>query len=135
MNKMVEYGFLCSGKDEKMLINELTRFFEYMNRTISKVKNKSLLESKLPYVYKHYYWNLNKDKQVYIEVYPNQDVEGKCKFSNHDVGWVLFANVKDESEPYHVPFDEQEKYLQDLLSSTNLPYITLYEYKNGEERL
>lgn len=135
MNKMVEYGFLCGSKDEKVLMSALYSFLEPLNRTFSKTRNKSLLDSRLPYVYKYYYWNLNKEKQVYIEVYPNKDLEGKYKFSNEDVGWILFANFIDQTPPYHVTIEEQERYLHNILASSNFEYLKLYEYKNGEERL
>ncbi|MNC21892.1 hypothetical protein D3C75_698800 [compost metagenome] len=135
MNKMVEYGFLCNNKDEKVLMNALYGYLEPLKRTFSKTKNKGLLDARFPYVYKYYYWNLNKEKQVYIEVYPNKDLEGKCKFSNADVGWILFANLIDQTPPYHVTIEEQEKYLQDFLSASNFEYVKLYEYSNGEERL
>lgn len=135
MNKMVEYGLICESKEEKQLMAALQHFMEPMNRTFAKTKNKGLLEARLPYVYKHYYWNLNKEKQVYIEIYPNKDAEGKCKFSDGRIGWILFANCKDLAPPYDVPLDEQEKYIQDILTQTGLEYVTLYEYKEGEERL
>ncbi|MFD1177974.1 hypothetical protein ACFQ3W_16925 [Paenibacillus puldeungensis] len=90
MNKMLEYGILCWGKDEKKLMDELYAFLAPMNRTFSKTSNKGMLEARLPYVYKHFYWNLNKEKQVYVELYPNKDVEGKMKFPSEEVGWVMF---------------------------------------------
>lgn len=134
MDKMIEYGFVCESKDEKALMSALQSFMEPINRTFSKNKNKSMLESRLPYVYKHFYWNLNKEKQVYLEVYPNKDLEGKYKFSNEDVGWILFASLNDEKPPYHVAIEEQEKYLHDILASSGFEYVKLYEYKDGEER-
>ncbi|CAM3719748.1 hypothetical protein [Marinicrinis lubricantis] len=80
---------LCTRKDEKVLMDALHCFLEPLQRTFSKTKNKSLLEARRPYVYKHDYWNLNKEKQVYVEVYPNQDAEGKYKFANEEVGWIF----------------------------------------------
>ncbi|WP_028544388.1 hypothetical protein [Paenibacillus taiwanensis] len=135
MNKMYEFGFLCTNKDEKELMNALYSFLEPLRRTFSKTRNKGMLEARLPYVYKHFYWNLNKEKQVYVEVYPNKDVEGQYKFADENVGWVLFANLKDVTPPYHVPIEEQEKYLADLLSSAHFNYVKLYEYSDEEERL
>ncbi|WP_244563054.1 hypothetical protein [Paenibacillus uliginis] len=135
MNKMIEYGFLCTSKDEKALMNALYKFLEPLNRTFSKSNNKGMLNARLPFIYKYFYWNLNKEKQVYVEIYPNTDLEGKCKFPNENVGWVLFANLKDVAPPYHVPIEEQEKYLNDLLSSSNFDFVKLYEYSDDEERI
>lgn len=135
MNKMIEYGILCSSKDEKKLMNELFAFLAPLNRTFSKTSNKGMLDARLPYVYKHFYWNLNKEKQVYVELYPNIDMEGKSKFQREDIGWVMFANLKDQSPPYHVPLEEQEQYIRDMLSSLTFESTKLYEYAEGEERI
>ncbi|WP_334076625.1 hypothetical protein [Paenibacillus sanfengchensis] len=135
MGKMLEYGFLCEAKDEKKLINALLGFLEPLNRTFSKTKNKGMLEARLPYVYRHFYWNLNKEMQVYVEIYPNQDADGKIKFSHPDVGWVLFVNLKEVSGPYHVPLDKQEAYLQDFLQASGFEFVELKEYRDDEERI
>jgi hypothetical protein len=136
MSKMVEYGFECEGKDEKVLMKALYDFLEPLKRTFSKTNNKSLLNARLPFVYKHIYWNLNKEKQVYIELYPNRDLEGKYKFPNNlNVGWILFANLNDEEPPYQVSLEEQERFLNEILTSAKFDYIKLYEYDVDDERL
>lgn len=46
----------------------------------------------------------------------------------------LMAALQNFMEPT-VALDEQEKYIQDILTQMGLEYVTLYEYKDGEERL
>lgn len=135
MNRSIEYGIVSKAADEKMLTAKIKSFFEPLNRVMVKTKSKGLLEARLPYVYKHFYWNLNKEIQVYVELYPNVDEEGKRKFDNLEVGWVLFANMKDVHPPYQVPFEEQQHYVKELLEAGGFPYITLHEYADDEERL
>jgi len=40
---MSEYGFLCTNKDEKELMNALYNFLEPLQRTFSKTNNKGML--------------------------------------------------------------------------------------------
>ena len=51
---MSEYGFLCTNKDEKELMNALYNFLEPLQRTFSKTNNKGMLNARLPYVYKYF---------------------------------------------------------------------------------
>jgi len=53
----------------------------------------------------------------------------------YHLGWILFANCKDQAPPYDVALDEQQKYIRDILTQTGLEYMTLYEYQDGKERL
>lgn len=135
MDKYIEYGIVSAPGDEKKLAANLKAFFAPLNRVMVKTKSKGLLNSRLPYVYSHYYWNLNKEMQVYAELYPNTDKEGKRKFANPDVGWILFANMREVPPPHGVPIEEQEQYVQELLAAGEFPYVVLHEYGDGEERL
>ncbi|OWR29860.1 hypothetical protein CDO73_12295 [Saccharibacillus sp. O23] len=135
MDKYIEYGIVSAPSEEKPLAANLKAFFAPLNRVMVKTKSKGLLNARLPYVYSHYYWNLNKEMQVYVELYPNTDNEGKRKFANPDVGWILFANMREVPPPHGVPIEEQEQYVQELLAASGFPYVVLHEYRDGEERL
>ncbi|CAM4058674.1 hypothetical protein [Saccharibacillus endophyticus] len=119
MNRSIEYGLTSTATDEKALTAKMKSFFEPLNRVMVKTKSKGLLEARLPYV----------------ELYPNVDEEGKRKFDNPEIGWVLFANMKDVHPPYQVPLEEQQRYVKELLEAGGFPYITLREYADDEERL
>ncbi len=135
MDKYIEYGIVSTPADEKRLAANFKVFFEPLNRMMAKAKSKGLLEARLPYVYKHYYWNLNKEMQVYMELYPNEDMEGKRKFADPEAAWILFVNRKDVHPPHHVALQEQERYVEELLAAGGFPYKVLHEYNEGEERL
>lgn len=135
MNRSIEYGLVSTAADEKILSANMKSFFEPLNRVMVKTKSKGLLEARLPYVYKHFYWNLNKEIQVYVELYPNVDEEGKRKFDHPEIGWVMFVNMKDVHPPYHVPVEEQRQYVQELLEACGFSCIILHEYADDEERL
>ncbi|OWA33476.1 hypothetical protein B9G55_22720 [Saccharibacillus sp. O16] len=136
MDKYLEYGIISTPADEKALAANMQAFFVPLNRMMVKTKSKGLLEAHLPFVYKYYYWNLNKEMQVYVELYPNEDAEGKRKFADPETAWILFVNMKEIHAPHDViPRQEQERYVQELLEASGFPYVVLYEYADGEERL
>ena len=135
MTRSIEYGLISTATNEKALTAKMKSFFEPLNRVMVKTKSKGLLEARLPYVYKHFYWNLNKEIQVYVELYPNVDEEGKRKFDNPEIGWVLFVNMKNVHPPYQVPLEEQQRYVKELLEAGGFPYLALREYAEDEERL
>ncbi|WP_053595848.1 MULTISPECIES: hypothetical protein [Lysinibacillus] len=91
----------------------------------SKNKNKDLLKAQLPFIYKHFYFNLNKEMGVYMELYPNQDNEGKYKYSeNKNIGWILKIRILN-----HLPGYEKGKtegYIKTILDVIELDFVTLY---------
>jgi hypothetical protein len=136
MGKMWEYGILSSEKDEKIIIKNIIEFLEPLNRTMTKAKNKSMLDVRLPYVYKHFYWNLNKEEQIYFEIYPNKDMENKYKFQNNqEAAWILFIRKVELIDLNDDQVSIQENYIRDLLAAIKYDYIKIYEYLEGEERL
>lgn len=136
MSKMWEYGIICNEKDEKIIIKNIIEFLESFKRTITKTKNKSLLEARLPYVYKHYYWNLNKEQQVYFEIYPNRDMENKYKFKdNQDSSWILFIRLTDLFVLDDIQVTKQDTYIRELINAIRFNCVKIYEYVEGEERL
>jgi len=126
----MEFGIVSSEKDEKVIVKNINDYLASLDRTLSKAKNKSMLEARLPYIYKHYYWNLNKAERVYFEIYPNKDLEGKYKFeTKKNLNWIIFFNKLDL-----VTGDEnQEGYIKDILDATNFEFQLLKESLEDEE--
>ncbi len=87
-------GIVCGLKDEKLIMARVNAFLLTLSRTTSKAKNKSLLDSYLPFVFKHFYWNLNKDTGTFVSIVPNQDIEGKWMEASYmDCAWLLAARI------------------------------------------
>jgi hypothetical protein len=131
MSNMSEYGIICKEKDEKLIIKNIEDYLQPMNRTLSKNKNKTILEARLPYVYKYMYFNLNKEKRVYLEIYPNIDQDGKYKFESNNINWIVFFNKLD----LVTGEENQDEYINSILESTKFEYVLLKEYAENEERL
>ena len=87
-------GIRCVSKDEKAMMLRVSDYLATFNRTTSKTKNKDLLESELPFVFKHFYWNLNKDAATWFDIKPNQDLEGKWYQPAHqECAWFLHVRI------------------------------------------
>lgn len=87
-------GIKCVVKDEKAMMVRVNDYLATFDRTTSKTKNKSLLESELPFVLKHFYWNLNKDTATWFDIKPNCDIEGKWYQPAHqDCAWLLNIRI------------------------------------------
>jgi hypothetical protein len=126
MKPFTTYGLKCSKKDEKALVQRVNEYLETHNRTMSKAKNKSLLDGYLPFVLKHFYWNLNKGVGTWFELFPNEDQEGKCfNERNKECGWIVKTRV-DLTHPLYEKAST-EKFLSDMLESTQFEYIILEE--------
>ncbi|MDF2086729.1 hypothetical protein [Bacillus pseudomycoides] len=120
----IEFGILSSEKDEKAIIKNINDYLASLNRTLSKQKNKSMLDARLPYIHKHFYWNLNKAERVYFEIYPNKDIEGKYRFeTKKNLNWIIFFNKLD----LVTGVENQEKYIKDILEATKFEFQFLKE--------
>lgn len=125
MKKNTEYGFVALAKEEKFIMKRLNEFLERYNRMFSKSKNKDLLKARLPFIYKHFYFNLNKEMGVYMELYPNQDNEGKYKYLEYkNVGWILKVRILNHFPGYEK--GKTEDYIKNILDVIGLDCVTLY---------
>ncbi|WNJ17896.1 hypothetical protein [Pontibacter sp. G13] len=132
MKPFTTYGLKCSKKDEKNLVFRINEYLASKSRTMSKAKNKSMLDSRLPFVFKHFYWNLNKGVGTWFELFPNEDIEGKYFNETHkDCGWILKTRL-DLTHPLYEK-NKTEKFLSDVLDSTEFEYIILEESDEDEE--
>ena len=111
-------GIRCVSKDEKAMMLRVSDYLATFNRTTSKTKNKDLLESELPFVFKHFYWNLNKDAATWFDIKPNQDLEGKWKQPAHqDCAWLLHVRIDHSGWIRIGEFDDKKRQqTQDFLN-------------------
>jgi len=131
MKPFITYGLKCSKKDEKALVQRINAYLETHNRTMSKSKNKSMLDARLPFVLKHFYWNLNKGLGTFFEIFPNEDQEGNYfKETNKECGWLLKTHINLSHPSYEKK--STENFLLEVLASTAFEYIILEEREEDE---
>ena len=131
MKSITTYGLKCLKTDEKILVQRINKFLEEHNRTLSKEKNRSMLEARLPFVLKHFYWNLNKETGTWFEIFPNEDQQGKYFNETYkDCGWLIITRI-DLSHPMYEK-DKTEKFLSDVLDSTGFEYLVIEEKDDDE---
>lgn len=145
MTALLEIGFQYREKSEKKLISAINQILSEMfpsnsQYKLTKVKNESILKAHYPFKYTHIYGTLMKKDGIYLDVYPNADINGRKKFENTDCSWVMFVNSigfysTDELEIIDEDNPKAKEYVQELLSRIEYHNYVLYNYKFGEERL
>lgn len=126
MKPNTTFGLKCLKKEEKVLVKGINEFLSTIDRTMSKAKNKTMLEDRLPFVLRHFYWNLNKGVGTWFEVYPNEDLEGKYySEANKDCGWLITTSI-DLTHPGYEK-TETEQFLENVLEATTFDYVVIEE--------
>ena len=127
MKPETTYGLTCARKDEKVLMQRVNAYLATFDRTTSKVRNPTLLADFAPSVLKHFYFNLNKDTATYLEIRPNEDVNGRLFFPGHpECGWLVRARI----DPGTFPAGTQEKaeeFIRGVLAAAQNPSVVLEE--------
>ena len=98
-----------------------------------------MLEARLPFVYTYFYMALLKKYDVYLELYPNTDREGKKKFPDSDATWILLINsdgryANNTSAEYQTDCPSTGQMIQTLLEHLAEHWELLRTYQPGEER-
>lgn len=89
-----EYGILIDKSDDKKFI---MNFKEVFGRSLSKSESESMLEARLPFVFKYFYFDFEKANGLYIELEPNEDENGILQYPKRpDYGWILRSRIRDD---------------------------------------
>lgn len=89
-----EYGILIGKSDDKKFIENFKQIF---NRSLSKSSSKSMLEARLPFKFKYFYFDFEKANGLYIELEPNEDENGNLQYPKRpDFGWILRTRIRDD---------------------------------------
>ena len=89
-----EYGVLISKSGDKKFIENFKTVF---GRSLSKSTSKTMLEARLPFEFKYFYFDFEKANGLYIELEPNEDESGVFQYSKRpDFGWILRTRVRDD---------------------------------------
>lgn len=153
-----EYGIITENISESKLIGMINKrlesFFKgdpqfdiYTNYKLKKRKNLggiSLNPDRIPWDYEYQYNFSHKTFGAYIELYPNTDNSGKCKFNIEGVTWNLYITenpLTSSGDPFAY---KDISYKDHRTISVLLPYILegiscetvlIKEYSKNEERL
>ncbi len=145
MSAIFEIGIKFEEKREKNLIDAINKILLEMfpnnpGYKLSKFRNKSMLEGYLPFEYAYTYGVLMKKIGLYLDLYPNIDINGRKKFEGVDCSWIMFVNSlgfysTDAYEIINKDNPKAKEYIEELLSK--IPYYNciVHNYKSGEERL
>ena len=126
MSPVTYYGIACNKTEEKILLNRVNGYLKTLNRSTSKVKDGSMLE-KEPFKIKHYYWNLNKDTGTWMDLKPNEDLEGRWRFpENKSYGWIMHVRIDTSTFPSSTQ-EKAEDFINLLLKATEFEYTILKE--------
>lgn len=125
------YGLKCSKKDEKIIVKRVNDYLALHKRTMSKAKNKSLLDARLPLVLTHFYWNLNKSTGTWFEIFSNEDSDGKFYYEeNKDYGWIIKTLINLTHPMYEKNLTET--FLTEILNATGFEYFVIEESEKNE---
>lgn len=126
MKAVTTYGLKCSRADEKDIVLRVNEYLDTHDRTLSKAKNPSLLNARLPHVLRYYYWNLNRPMATYFEIFLNEGVDGKFyDETNRDCAWIVHVIIDRHNRLYVK--DEAEKFLFSVLKAISFPYVIIKE--------
>ena len=132
---MFEYGIYSKKEDEKQVVKDINNFLEkeYNYKKMYKWNDTSI--SLLNYEYYYCQFINNQKPQWHFDLYPNEDLDGKWKFDNKNIGWVLFFKKTFEEQYNENDHENIDLFLEKLLESISFETILLYKYKTGEERV
>ncbi len=110
-----EFGILMNRSDDKKFVKN---FKDVFGRSLSKSSDKSMLDAKLPFTFKYFYFDFEKAKALYIEIEPNQDEKGTFQHPGRpDFGWILRYRIRDD-------FDDVNKQEVATLLIKNIKLLT-----------
>lgn len=144
--KAYEYGIFFSDKKEKVFIDSINQvlldiFSSRAGRyKLSKNKNSSILKYRLPFEYNYLYNTLMKPEGLFIEIYPNYDINGKRKFNIDGISWNIFINslgfyINESLQVVNNDNPKMDTIIESLLKTIPYNIVLLHEYRDGEERL
>jgi hypothetical protein len=120
------FGIICIKKDEKILMERVNAYLKTLDRTTSKAKHPDMLKPYLPFVYKHYYWNLNKGTGTWFDLFPNEDVNEKYILENNkEYGWIFKCRI-DRTHPNYNK-ELSEGFIENVLNAAGFEYVFIGE--------
>lgn len=148
-----EYGLITGDMKEKDVMAAISRLLEeffrakkenvsydvYKNHKLMKHKNRggiSYNPDRIEWDYEYCYDYFNKPCGVLIEIYPNTNAEGGCKFRNDGVVWNMYFNgAAFGVRPDNSKSSTAMTFLNFLLENMPFETVLIKQYEQGEDRL
>lgn len=129
------YGWKCQSKDKEVLLKRINHYLAGYRQMIIKTGDRKMFDAYLPFVIKHFYWNLNHEMGTWFDVYPNEDLSGNYFFPGHkDCGWLIHVRIYLHQHTNIIP-EESETFVRNLLDSARFEHQTIKESGNLHEGL
>jgi hypothetical protein len=131
MEHCMEYGIKCNKEDEKQIVKNINNFLrkEYNYRKMYKWEDDAITKFK----YEYYYCQFTKTNPHWLfDLNPNEDLNGKRKFENKEVQWVLFTTKNKVEEYTKKQHEEIDLFFKKLLEAVGFEIILLHKYKKDE---
>ncbi len=129
------YGWKCLRKDKDVLLRRINDYLAGHRQKTTETATRKMFDGYLPFVIKHFYWNLNPETGTWFDIYPNEDVKGKFFFPDHkDCGWLIHVRIDLHQHANLIP-EESETFIRELLSSTKFQHHIIKESGDLHEGL
>ena len=137
MDISTENGIICGKEDEKELVKRINAFLtkECNYRKMYKWKDDVFKKYNYDYYYCQYIRIDSEQPKWSFDLRLNEDMDGKRRFKNKDVNWILFINKLDVDKNTEKQNEEVNIFFEKLLKVIQFSTIVLYEYKDMEERI
>jgi hypothetical protein len=137
MDISTENGIICSKDEEKELVKRINTFLtkEYNYRKMYKWKDDIFKKYNYDYYYCQYIRIGSEQPRWSFDLRPNEDLDGKRRFNNKDVNWILFINKLDVDKNTIKQNEEVNTFFEKLLKVIKFSTIVLHKYKDMEERV
>lgn len=129
-----ELGIKCAKDDEKKIVKNINNFLqkEYKYNKMYKWKVDAISKFNYDYCYCQF---MKQNPRWHFDLHPNEDLDGKWKFDNKEVNWVLCLGktyVEKYTKKQHV---DVNLFFKKLIEAIGFETILLHEYKENEERI
>jgi hypothetical protein len=121
------YGWKCLRKDKAVLLKRLNEYLARHRQQITETATQKIFDGYLPFVIKHFYWNLYEEMGTWFDVYPNEDLKGNQFFPEHnDCAWLIHMRIDLHRHANIIP-EETETFVRELLTSTMFEFRVIKE--------
>ena len=129
------FGWKCLRKDKDVLLRRINEYLAGHGQKTTETATRKMFDGYLPFVIKHFYWNLNQETGTWFDIYPNEDMKGKFFFPDHkDCGWLIHVRIDLHQHANLIP-EESETFVRELLNSTRFEHRIIKESGDLHEGL
>ena len=129
MDISTENGIICGKEDEKELVKRINIFLtkEYNYRKMYKWKDDVFKKFNYDYYYCQYIRIGTEQPQWSFDLRLNEDLDGKRRFKNKEVNWILFINKLEVDKNTSKQNEEVNIFFDKLIKTIQFPTIVLHE--------